>query len=142
MSIWKWLNPKRLRDYPRLILFSCGSVIILNVLLRNGWTGGLTRILLWGDYICYYAAAILYRTNIAQLYNSTVQQNLQFSLIAPSVPPGVTLYTYPPNAALLNSVFSYLPLLGGLVLWCLISIGCIILTAHLIHRFLIPKKYL
>ncbi len=138
MTLWKWLNSKRLRDYPRLILFASSSVILLNVLLRHGWIGGLTGILLWGDYICYYAAAILYKNNISQLYNSTIQQNTQFGLIAPTIPPGVTLYSYPPNAALLHSVITYIPLTIGLILWCVISIYCVFLAAQLMYRFLIP----
>jgi hypothetical protein len=140
MMIWNFLNSKRLRDYPRLILIASSSVILLNVLLKHGWIGGLTGILLWGDYICYYAAAVLYRINIAQLYDSTIQQNMQFSLISPTIPPGTTLYTYPPNAALFHSILSYIPLTFSLILWCGISIICVIVAAKLMHRFFVGEN--
>jgi hypothetical protein len=140
MTIWNWLNNKRLRDYPRLILIASGGVILFNLLLSKGWIGGLTGLLMWGDFIVYYAAGILYKNNIVQLYNPSVQESTQLNLIAPTIPPGVTLYSYPPNAALLHALLSYISLPIGLIFWCFISIYCVILAAKLMHRFMIPEK--
>lgn len=137
--IWKWLNHKRLRDYPRLVLIASGSVMIINILLSHGWIGGLTGLLMWGDFIDYYSAGILYKTNIAQLYNPTVQEFTERSLIAPSNPPGVSFYSYPPHSAQLNTIFSSVSLPISLMLWCFISIYCVILAAKFMHRFLIPE---
>jgi hypothetical protein len=138
MTIWKWLNNKRLRDYPRLVLIASGIVIILNIILSHGWIGGLTGLLMWGDFIDYYSAGILYKTNIAQLYNPAVQELTERNLIAPSNPPGVSFYSYPPHSAQLNTIFSFVSLPISLIFWCLISICCVILVAKFMHRFLIP----
>src|SRR4030043_590387 len=139
MTIWKWINNKRLRDYPRLILIGSCSVLLVNLLLHHGWIGGLTGILMWGDFLVYYAAGIIYKTNIAQLYNPAVQEFTQVNLIAPTIPPGVTLYSYPPNAALFHSILSYISLPVSLIIWCLISIYCVVLAAKLMRRHLIPE---
>ncbi|NJD60109.1 MAG: hypothetical protein C3F13_05250 [Anaerolineales bacterium] len=141
MALKNWLNPKRLRDYPRLILIACSIVLLLNLLLHRGWVGGVLNLLMWGDFVVYYAGGLLYKTDIAQLYNPVVQESTQLSLIAPTVPPGVTLYSYPPHAALLHSVLSYLSLPISLILWCLLSIYCIILAAQLMQRYLVPKRF-
>ena len=140
MTIWNWLNHKRLRDYPRLVLIASGIVILLNVLLSHGWIGGLTGILMFGDFVDYYSAGILYKTNIAQLYNPAVQESSQLRIISPTIPPGVTFYSYPPNAALFHAIFSYLSLPICVFFWCLLSIYCVILAAKLMHRFLVPEK--
>ncbi len=139
MTIWKFLNSKRLRDYPRLILIASGGVIIFNIILRNGWIGGLTGILMWGDFIDYYAAGILYRTNIAQLYNPAIQESTQLKLIAPTVPPGVTFYSYPPNAAFLHSVLQYISLPISILILCFISLFCVVVAAKLMHQYLVPE---
>jgi hypothetical protein len=139
MAIWKFLNNKRLRDYPRLILIASGGVILFNILLRNGWIGGLTGILMWGDFIDYYAAGILYKTNITQLYNPTLQESTQLKLIAPTVPPGVTFYSYPPNAALMHSLLQYISLPISILLLCFISLLCVVVAAKLMHRYMVPE---
>jgi hypothetical protein len=139
MAIWKFLNNKRLRDYPRLILIASGGVILFNVFMSNGWIGGLTRILMWGDFIDYYAAGILYKNNIAQLYDPAIQESTQLKLIAPTVPPGVTFYSYPPNAALLHSVLQYISLPINILLLCCISLFCVVVAAKLMHRYIVPE---
>jgi hypothetical protein len=139
MNIWNWLNKKRLRDYPRLILIASTGVILLNIILSNGWIGGLTGLLMWGDFIDYYSAGILYKTNIAQLYNPIIQETSERSLIAPSNPPGVSFYSYPPHSAQLNTIFSLVSLPISLMLWCIISIVCVILAAVLMNKFITPE---
>ncbi len=95
MMIWTWLNPKRLRDYPRLVLITCSAVLLLNFLLRHGWIGGLTNYLLWGDFIIYYAAGQLYINDISHLYDYKTQETVQLSLIGSSKPIGLSFYSYP-----------------------------------------------
>ena len=137
---WNLLNSKRIRDYPRLMLVSCGIVLLLNLVLHHGWQGGLFRLLMWGDFIVYYAGGMIYKTNITGLYNPAVQESTQLKLISPTIPPGVTLYSYPPNAAQLHSLLSYLSLPASLILWCVISIVCIIFAVKLMHRYLVPER--
>ena len=137
MMKWSWLNPKRLRDYPRLVLITCSAVLLLNFLLRHGWIGGLTNYLLWGDFIIYYAAGQLYINDIPHLYDYKTQETVQLSLIGSSKPIGLSFYSYPPNAAFLHSTFTYIPLPVAIALWCLLSITCVILAAWLMKRYLI-----
>jgi hypothetical protein len=134
------MNNKRLRDYPRLILISCTMVLFFNLALHRGWIGGLLGLLMWGDFVVYYAGGLIYRTDLSQLYNPVVQESTQLKLISPTVPPGVTLYSYPPNAAQFHSLLSYIPLPISLIFWCILSIACIIIAAILIHRYLMPQR--
>jgi hypothetical protein len=142
MGLPNWLNSKRLRDYPRLILIACSLVLLLNLVFHQGWIGGLLRLLMWGDFVVYYAGGLLYKTDIAHLYDPAIQESSQLHLISPTIPPGVTLYSYPPHAALLHSILSYLSLALSLILWCLLSIYCIILAAQLLQRYLVPERLL
>jgi hypothetical protein len=139
-AFWNWMNNKRLRDYPRLILISCTMVLFFNLVLHRGWIGGLLGLLMWGDFVVYYAGGLIYRTDLSQLYNPVVQESTQLKLISPTVPPGVTLYSYPPNAAQFHSLLSYIPLPISLIFWCILSIACIIIAAILIHRYLMPQR--
>jgi hypothetical protein len=135
-----WLNSKRLRDYPRLILISYSIVLFLNIVLSNGWIGGIFGLLMWGDYIDYYAAGIIYKDNISQLYNPAVQESTQRALLYPTNPPGVTFYSYPPNAAQAHSLLSYIPLPTSVILWCITSVICIIFAAMLMKKYLLPDR--
>jgi len=118
--MWKWLNQKRIRDYPRLAFIASYTVLLLNFLLRHGWIGGLTNYLMWGDFIIYYAAGILYINNIQHLYVFKIQEITQLSLIGSTKPIGLSFYSYPPNAALLHSAFTYIPLPLAIILWCIL----------------------
>jgi hypothetical protein len=54
-----WINEKRLRDYPRLMLIATWLIIVLNILFRDGWQGGLGQII-GGDFIMFYSTGRLY----------------------------------------------------------------------------------
>jgi hypothetical protein len=139
VNAMSWMNSKRLRDYPRLILTSSTFVILLNVILNQGWVGGLTGLLIWADFIDYYGAGKLYINYVDQLYNPIAQVESQLDTLSPYKPQQFTFYSYPPNAALLHSGFTHLSLTLSIVIWCLISIGCVILSAYLINRYLLPQ---
>jgi hypothetical protein len=109
---------------------------------QKGWIGGLLHLLMWGDFVVYYVYGLLYKTDIAHLYDPAIQESSQLHLISPTIPPGVMLYGYPPYAALLLSILSYLSLPSSLVLRCLLSIFCVILSAQLLQRFLILEQLL
>ncbi len=140
MTIWTWLNPKRLNIYPRLVLIACILVLLLNLLLQTGWIGGLTNYLLWGDFIDYYAAGKLYINDIGHLYDIHIQEITQLNLIGSEKPIGLSFYNYPPNAALFHSIFSYLSLPLAVLLWCLLAIFCVVFAARLMKQYLIPES--
>jgi hypothetical protein len=138
MKLLSWINPKRLRDYPRLVFIGSWAIVLLNIAFSHGWIGGLTGILMWGDFIDYYAAGKLYLHDISHLYDPAIQEQTQISLVAPSRPEGYTFYSYPPNAAMLHSVLTYIPLSWAITIWCIFSICCVVLSAYLLRRHIIP----
>ena len=141
MTIWKWLNQKRLQDYPRLVFIACCSVLLLNILFHDGWIGGLTKHLIGGDFITYYAAGKLYLNDIDHLYDIKVQDIAQRTLIAPTNPDSLSFYSYPPNAAVFHAAFTFLPLPLALILWWMLSVVFVVLTAKLIKRYIIPDGH-
>ena len=138
MSIWKWLNPKRLRDYPRLIFIASWVVLLLNVIFRQGWTGGLTGIMIGGDFISNYSGGVLYKTDISHLYDPGAQQINQAGLIAPYHSPGFAPFISPPYVGLAMSWIATLPLSYAFVAWEIINLCCVALSAYLISKYLLP----
>jgi hypothetical protein len=133
-----WLNSKRIRDYPRLVFIASWVVLLLNLIFHRGWIGGLTNYLVFGDFIVYYAAGKLYINNIAQLYDLNVQEITQLNLLGLTNPIGLSIYSYPPNAALLHSAVSHIPLILSIVFWCALAIFCVLLAARLMKQYLVP----
>lgn len=146
MSIWKWLNPKRLRDYPRLVFVASWGVLFLNVLFHHGWIGGLTGIMIGGDFIANYSGGVLYKTDIQNLYNPIVQQEYQESLIAPSHSAGFAPFISPPYVGLAMSGIASIPLPYAFIAWEMINLICVCISAYLITKYLLPdlfsQKYL
>jgi hypothetical protein len=138
MMIWNFLNCKRLRDYPRLIFIASWSVLILNVLLHHGWIGGLTGIMIGGDFISNYSGGNLYMTNISLLYDPTAQQANQSALIAPNLSPGFAPFISPPNVALAASWLQFIPLTYAFIAWEFLNIICILISAYLLSKFVLP----
>ena len=132
------LNPRRLRDYPRLILVASWSILILNVLLRQGWRGGLGQII-GIDMVILYAAGKLYRTNIASLYDFSSQLALERQLISPTVLPGSGPFSNPPFVAAAYALLTHLPLGWAFGVWSLLMIGATGVAAYLAYRFLTPR---
>jgi hypothetical protein len=139
MTIWNWLNNKRLRDYPRLILIASWLVIILNVLLHHGWIGGLTGIMIGGDFISNYSGGNLYLTDISHLYDPAAQQANQTSLIAPEQSPGFAPFISPPYVALAASWMTSIPLSYAFAGWEILNLICILINAYLIYKFIFPS---
>ncbi|MFQ5856517.1 MAG: glycosyltransferase family 87 protein, partial [Anaerolineae bacterium] len=109
-----------------------------NLLLRQGWRGGLGQII-GSDFVTLYAAGLLYRTDITHLYDFTTQGNIQQALIHPTVLRGVNPYISPPYVAWAYSALTFLPLTRALVAWTLVSLLFIALAVHLGTRFLAPS---
>jgi hypothetical protein len=139
MTIWKFLNNRRLRDYPRLIFFTSWSILLLNVLLHNGWIGGITGIMIGGDFISNYSGGNLYLTNITHLYDPSAQQTNQTSLIAPSTSPGFAPFISPPYVALAASWLQSIPLPYAFIAWEVLNFVCILISAYLLSKFILPS---
>ncbi|MBN2148146.1 MAG: DUF2029 domain-containing protein [Anaerolineales bacterium] len=139
MARGPFLNAKRLRDYPRLFLISSWAIILLNILLRDGWIGGLTGIMMFGDFISYYAGGVLFRMDIAHLYDPMVQTEIQLGLVAPSQPPGFAPFISTPYVAMAYGALTGLPLPWALGLWAAFSVICAGGAVVLLQRFLIPE---
>ena len=139
MTIWKWLNHKRLRDYPRLILIASWLVLILNVLLHQGWVGGLTGIMIGGDFISNYSGGNLYRTDISHLYDPIAQEANQTELISPYQSPGFAPFISPPYVALLASLITSIPLAHAFAGWEIINLICVLVSAYLLSTYIVPN---
>jgi hypothetical protein len=134
----KWLNTRRLHDYPWLFLIASWTIVILNVLLHDGWIGGLTGILLGGDFISNYAGGLLYRTDLAHLYDPAIQQEIMEEIVFPSQPPGFAPYISTPSVALAYSPLTFLPVGAAFLLWTLLMLICLSMAVYLINRFMVP----
>lgn len=135
MTIWKWLNPKRLRDYPRLIFIASWLVLALNLLLHQGWVGGLTGIMIGGDFISNYSGGKLYQTDISHLYDPAVQQANQAALISPDQSPGFAPFISPPYVALSASWLTSIPLVDAFAGWEILNLICVLVSAYLLSNF-------
>ena len=138
MAIWTWLNNKRLRDYPRLIFIASWSVLLLNLLLHHGWVGGLSGIMIGGDFISNYSGGNLYLTDIAHLYDPAAQQTNQTALIAPFQSPGFAPFISPPYVALSASWLQSIPLSYAFLGWEVLNLICVLISAFLLVKFISP----
>jgi len=103
------------------MLLSTWSILGLNLILHQGWLGGLGQII-GGDFIMFYATGKLYQMDSQQIYNYDRQLNLQQSLIEPTQLPGLNPYMNPPYVAMIYSMLTVLPLPYSLMIWSTLSI--------------------
>ena len=125
-----FLNPRRLRDYPRLIGVVLWAAWGLEVLLRRGWLGGLGQVI-GSDFVTLYAAGWLDRFSPDRLYDFPAQARIQQTLIAPTPLPGLNPFISPPYVALACQVLMLLPLPAALVIWWGVTL---LLTLHAARR--------
>ncbi len=131
-----FLNPRRLRDYPRLIGVAIWCAWGLEVLLHRGWLGGLGWVL-WSDFVTLYAAGWLDRFAPDQLYDFQAQAYAQQALIAPTPLSGLNPFISPPHVALACQVLTLFPFPVALALWSGLAL---LLTFHAARRlwYLLP----
>lgn len=136
----KFLNEKRIRDYPRLFLIALWGMMLINVIFHRGWVGRFGGII-GVDFLCLYASGWQYRTAIEDLYNLEAQARLQQELIYPTpLYNTVNIFPYPPYAALAFSIFSWLSYKASLITYSMISILAACLAVFLIHRHLLGES--
>jgi len=133
-----FLNQRRLRDYPRLMLGTMIFVLMLNILLRQGWMGAVKQII-GGDFIMLYSAGKLFQQDANSLYDFQKQGDIQRELLSPTPFEGIMPFNYPPYVAQAVSFFTRLPLAVALVLWSILTIACVTLAVYWISRVLVPN---
>jgi len=133
----RFINERRLCVYPRLVLLVMYAVQAFNVLFSQGWRGGLGQII-GIDFIILYTGGLLYRTNIAHLYDYPSQLAAERLLIWPTALPASGPFSNPPFVAWGYSAFTHLPLLWAFLLWSVLTVLILFLAADLSVRYLTP----
>lgn len=129
-----FFNEKRLRDYPRIFFITMWTILLLSLVLHQGWLNAFDQVI-GSDFVTLYAAGLIHRTNLPDLYNFATQAETQQTLIEPTTLPGLNPYISPPYVAAAYSLFTYLPLPTSLFIWSLLSIAFTLGAA----RFLVRK---
>ena len=134
----KIINARRLRDYPRLMFITIWTILALNLLLRNGWLGGLGQII-GSDFITLYGAGISYIEDITHLYDFSSQAAIQQALIHPTPLPGLNPYISPPYVAAFYSIFTHIHLPWALIAWTILMLVATMVAVHYLVR-LLPRS--
>lgn len=132
------LNARRLRDYPRLFLISTWFIMILNLLLHQGWIGAFGQVIA-GDFIMFYSTGEIYRSNPSQIYDFDTQNQTQQALVAPSELPGYNPYINPPYVAPFFSLLTFITLPWALLLWTCLAIFSVFLSVYILIK-LVPTN--
>jgi alpha-1,2-mannosyltransferase len=130
------LRSDRLLGYPRLLLGCFSLVLLVNVLFRDGWMGGLGQ-LIGVDFVCLYAAGWLYRFDTVHLYDLARQWELQAQLVQMDL-GGMTPLISPPWVALAYAALTPIPLVWAFILWTLSMLLCVVIATRLGLRLLAP----
>lgn len=133
------LNTRRIRDYPRLMLFSTWLIMLLNLLLHQGWIGAFGQVIA-GDFIMFYSTGEIYRTNPFMIYDYQTQYQTQQALVAPTVLPGYNPYMNPPFVAPFFSLLTFISLHWALLIWSILAVLSVFLSVELILR-LVPSNH-
>lgn len=135
------LNPKRIRDYPRLMLVTTWLILGINLIFHQGWIGAFGQ-LIGQDFLSFYSAGIIYGEHPSLIYDSQAQIDVQQTLLAPTVSAGYIPYLNPPYVAPFFHLWSLLPLHWSLLFWSILAIFSVFLSIYLLMK-LIPsgKKY-
>jgi len=133
-----FINARRLRDYPRLMLLTTWIILGANLLLHQGWIGALGQVI-GGDFIMFYSTGEIYRSNPGLIYDYDTQLSTQQFLVSPTSLPGYNPFMNPPFVAPLYSLLTYLPLPWSMAVWTILAFLCVILSAWLLVKLLPPK---
>jgi hypothetical protein len=138
VDIKTFLNARRIRDYPRLMLLTTFAILCINLLFRQGWVGGFGQ-MIGGDYLMFYSTGLLYRTDPTKIYDYAEQFRIQQSLVEPSTLSGLNPFMNPPYVAALFSLLTFLPLPWSFLAWTCLTIIFAALSVYLISPQ-VPKR--
>ncbi len=111
------------------------SILALNILFKDGWTGA-THQIIGSDFITLYAAGLAYRMDISHLYELQSQAAIQQALIQPTALPGVNPFISPPYVAAFYSLFSFIQLPWAFILWTVLTIGVTVIAVWNLKKLL------
>lgn len=134
----KFLTSRRARNYPRVVLIVVWAAILINGLAANGWRGWGGQ-LLFPDFLVFYGAGALFRTEPPALYSFGRQLSLQQSLIAPTSLTATGPFVHPPYVASLLWPLSFIPYAEALVLWVFLSCVALVATLVLLRRHFLDE---
>jgi hypothetical protein len=133
-----FLNAKRLRDYPRLMLLSTWLIFGINVLLHQGWIGAFGQVI-GGDFIMFYSTGEIYRSQPQLIYDYDTQLTTQQALVTPSVLPGYNPYMNPPFVAPFYALLTFISLHWAIIIWTILAVLSAFLSAYCLRK-LIPSN--
>lgn len=128
-----FLNSRRLRDYPRLMLFTTWVILAINLLLHQGWVGAFGQII-GGDFIMFYSTGQIFRNHPGLIYDYDTQIRNQQQLVTPTILPGYNPYMNPPFMAPIYSVLTYISLNWAIIIWTLLAVLSVFLSAFWLYR--------
>jgi hypothetical protein len=138
VDIKNFLNARRIRDYPRLMLLTTFAILCINLLLRQGWVGAFGQVI-GGDFLMFYSTGLLYQSDPSMIYDNAEQFQIQQSLVEPGTINGLNPFMNPPYVAALFSGLTYLPLPWSFITWTFLSIIFTAVSVYLISPR-IPEK--
>jgi alpha-1,2-mannosyltransferase len=133
-----FLNAKRLRDYPRLMLIAAWLVIGINLLFHQGWMGAFGQVI-GGDFIMFYSTGQIYRSEPGLIFDYDTQINTQQKLVRPTILPGYNPYMNPPYVAPFYSLWTIIPLHSAFILWTILALSSVLLTAFMLFKLIQVK---
>jgi alpha-1,2-mannosyltransferase len=133
-----FLNAKRLRDYPRLMLIAAWLVIGINLLFHQGWIGAFGQVI-GGDFIMFYSTGQIYRSEPGLIFDYDTQINTQQKLVRPTILPGYNPYMNPPYVAPFYSLWTFLSLHSAFILWTISALSSVFLTAFMLLKLVHVK---
>jgi alpha-1,2-mannosyltransferase len=133
-----FLNVKRLRDYPRLMLIATWLVMGINLLFHQGWIGAFGQVI-GGDFIMFYSTGQIYRSEPGLIFDYDTQINTQQKLVMPTILPGYNPYMNPPYVAPFYSLWTFLSLHSAFILWTILALSSVLLTAFMLLKLIQVK---
>jgi hypothetical protein len=127
------INARRLRDYPRLMLFTTWLILAVNLLLHQGWIGAFGQVI-GGDFIMFYSTGMIYRTNPALIYDYDTQIRTQQQLVSPTMLPGYNPYMNPPFMAPVYSLLTFISLNWAITIWTILAVLSAFLSVYWLYK--------
>jgi len=136
----RFLTPRRIRDYPRLMLLAMAGVLAGHVLMRSGWLGGLGQII-GHDFIAQYTGSAVFLQDIDRLYDFETHRVVQEDLVAPTPLVGLAPFINPPYVAMAYAPLTRMPLSWAFAAWSCAMLIAAVAAAVLSWRYLTPGEH-
>jgi hypothetical protein len=131
------INPKRLQDYPRLMLITTWMFLGINLLFHQGWIGAFGQVI-GGDYIVFYKTGLIYRSDPTLLYDTDTHNEVQQSLLKSLNIPSNNPFQNPPFIAPLLALITYISLPISFFIWTVLAIISVFISSNWLIK-LVPE---